>query len=106
MSQKSEAKDLKMLQQELKKAQHDLKVKELQERRETEIRHLEWEKERFKLQLEHDKERWTFDSKKQEQSDLKEKIGELNAQVAIYKPFFDKHMAEHKIERENSEDQR
>lgn len=117
MSQKSEAKDLKRLQQELKKAQHDLKLAELQEKRETDIRRLEWEKEKFKLQLEHDKERWAFDSKVKEQGisyvesqrmsetiqsyknmiyDLKEQIGKLTAQVEIYKPFFEKHMEEHK----------
>ena len=34
MSERSEAKDLRRLQQELKKAQHDLKLAELQEKRE------------------------------------------------------------------------
>jgi len=119
MSQKSDSKEVKQLQLELKKAQQHLKVAELQEKRETEIRRLDWEKEKFKLQLEHDKERWAFDSKAQElrlsysesqrmsetlQSDvriiydLKERIGGLTAQVAMYKPFFDKHMEEHKLE--------
>jgi hypothetical protein len=118
VSQKSDAKDLKRLQQELKKAQHDLKVSELQERTKSEIRRLEWEKEKYKLQLQHDKERWAAESKIREErepdetiaqetfkmlrdymlmvTDLKAKIGELNAQVAIYKPFFDKHTVEEK----------
>lgn len=119
MSQKSDQKELKQLQLDLKKAQQDLKVAELQEKKETEVRRLDWEKEKFKLQLEHDKERWAFDSKAQElrlsysesqrmsetlQSDvriiydLKERIGGLTVQVAMYKPFFDKHMEEHKSE--------
>jgi DNA replication protein DnaC len=118
VSQKTETKEIKRLQQELKKAQHDLKVTEFQEKKANEIRHLDWEKEKFKLQLEHDKERWVFESKAKEQTsslsslemlktiheytliitDLKERVGALTAQVTIYKPFFDKHMAEHKSE--------
>ena len=119
MSQKSDSKELKPLQLELKKAQQDLKVAELQEKRETEIRRLDWEKEKFKLQLEHDKERWAFDSKAQELrlsysesqrmtealqscknivNDLRERLGGLTAQVTIYKPFFDKYIEEHKSE--------
>jgi len=119
MSQKSDSKEVKQLQLELKKAQQDLKVAELQEKRETEIRRLDWEKEKFRLQLEHDKERWAFDLKSREHglsnsqsqemsqtiqtyktivNDLRERLGGLTAQVAIYKPFFDKHMEEHKVE--------
>ncbi len=115
----SETKELKKAQQELKEAQHALKLEEAKDKREVELQHLEWEKEKFRLQMEHEKERWAFDSKAQEHRlsyaesqrmsetlqsdvriiyDLKERIGGLTAQVAMYKPFFDKHMEDLKSE--------
>lgn len=35
--------------------------------------------------------------------DLKEKMGALNAQIEIYKPFFDKHMDEERVWKEAQE---
>ena len=56
----SEARELKKAQQQLKEAQHALKVEEAKERRQTEIGRLEWEKEKFKLQLQQEKDHWAF----------------------------------------------
>ena len=56
----SEARELRKAQQELKEAQHALKVEEAKEKRQTEIDRLEWEKEKFKLQLQQEKDHWAF----------------------------------------------
>ena len=56
----AEARELKKAQQELKEAQHALKLGEAKDKKEVELQHLEWEKVKFTLQMEHDKERWVF----------------------------------------------